>query len=197
MKRGNSMALALEKSGLDEARVDLTPLHRDNLYKHFQWNNDPELNRLDSEVPFREETLSAFKRRFEQMIYQPAPNSRDFEICAEDGTVIGVAYVVNVSRHNRHCTLGITIGDRAYWGKGYGRASLRLLLGYCFDELGMHRVSAETFEYNTAWRKLVEWAGFKKEGTERDYLCRDGRFWDKEIYAILEGEYRSHLALAA
>ncbi len=191
------MALTLEKPALCQARVALTPLHRENLYKHFQWNNDPELNHLDSEVPFCEETLSAFKRRFEQMIYHPAPDSRDFEICAEDGTVIGVAYVAGISSHNRHCTIGLTLGDRHYWGKGYGRASLRLLLSYCFDELGMHRVSAETFEYNTAWRKLVEWAGFKKEGTDRDYLCRDGRFWDKETYAVLEEEYRGHLAKAA
>ena len=99
------MALTLEKPVFSKARVVLTPLHRENLYKHFQWNNDPELNHLDSEVPFRKETLSAFKRRFEQMIYHPVPDSRDFEICAEDGTVIGVAYVVHLSDHNRHCTL--------------------------------------------------------------------------------------------
>ncbi|MCH8960632.1 MAG: GNAT family N-acetyltransferase [Bacteroidetes bacterium] len=61
----------------------------------------------------------------------------------------------------------------------------------------MHRVGAETFEYNAAWRKLVEWAGFKKEGTDRDYLYRDGQFWNKDTYAVLEEEYRSHLALAA
>ena len=191
------MALTLEKPVFSKARVELTPLHRDNLYKHFRWNNDPELNHLDSEVPFRKETLSAFKRRFEQMIYHPAPDSRDFEICTEDGTVIGVAYVAGISEYNRHCTIGITIGDRDYWGKGYGRASLRKLLSSCFDELGMHRVGAETFEYNAAWRKLVEWAGFKKEGTDRDYLYRDGQFWNKDTYAVLEEEYRSHLALAA
>ncbi|MFB3132128.1 MAG: GNAT family N-acetyltransferase [Rhodothermales bacterium] len=51
------------------------------------------------------------------------PDSRDFEICAEDGTVIGVAYVAGISSHNRHCTIGLTIGDRDYWGKGYGSAT--------------------------------------------------------------------------
>jgi len=205
-KRDDIMALTIDtatvstsasQADLDKAQVELKPLHRENLYKHFQWNNDPELNHLDSEIPYRRETLGTFKRRFEQMIYQPAPDSCDFEIYADDGTVIGVAYVVNISTYNRHCTLGITIGDRDYWGKGYGRAALRTLLRYCFDELNMHRVSAESFEYNEAWRKLIVWAGFKKEGTGRDYLFREGRFWDKNIYAILEAEYRSRVAIAA
>ncbi len=190
------MALVLEtlKRG---ARITLSPLRLENLYKHFAWNNDPELNRLDSEIPYEQESLGAFKRRFEQMIYAPAPDSRDFEIHAEDGTVIGVAYIGNISAHNRHCKIGITIGDRNYWGKGYGRAALRLVLNYCFDELDMHRVGTETFEYNTAWRKLVEWAGFTREGTDREYLFRDGRYWDKDTYAILEDEYRAQMPMAA
>ena len=61
----------------------------------------------------------------------------------------------------------------------------------------MHRVSTETFEYNDAWRKLIEWVGFKKEGVRRDYLHRAGKFWDKHEYAILEDEYRVFLNRAA
>ena len=182
---------------LDDTMIALTPLHWENLYKHFAWNNDPELNRLDNEFPYEKETLSAFKRRFEQMIDHPSPESRDFEICVDDGIVIGIAYVARISQHNRHCTIGITIGDRDYWGKGYGRASIEALLRFCFEELNMHRVSAEIFEYNAAWRKLAVWAGFKQEGTDRDYLYRDGQFWDKHVFAILEEEYRSHLPKAA
>lgn len=199
------MGLVLNKShahadtntALKPVTITLTPLHWENLYKHFAWNNDPELNRLDSEYPYEKETLGAFKQRFEQMISHPAPDAQDFEILADDGTVIGTAYVARIRPHNRNCTIGITIGDRDYWGKGYGRAALRALLVYCFDELGMHRVSTEVFEYNAAWQKLAVWAGFKKEGTDRDYLFRDGQFWDKHDYGILEEEYRASLPKAA
>lgn len=174
-------------------RLDLTPLRLEHIYKHFEWNNDPELNRLDSEFPYEREPFGVFKKRFEDLVYQPRPDTLDFEIQVKDGTVIGVAYVLQISPSNRHCKIGITIGDRAYWGKGYGREALRLVLDHCFDALEMHRVATDTFEYNTAWRKLVEWAGFKKEGVEREYLYRDGAYWDKEIYAILEEEYRTHI----
>lgn len=170
-------------------RVALTPLKFDHIYKHFEWNNDPELNHLDSELPYHEESFGEFKKRFERMVFQPPAHSQDFEILADD-TVIGVAYVVDISEHNRHCLIGITIGNRAYWGKGYGREAMDLVLDYCFNELGMHRVAAETFEYNMGWKRLVQGSGFQLEGTEREYLFRDEAYWDKEIYGMLEVEYR-------
>lgn len=175
---------------LERGRIRFTPLQMENMYTHFRWNNDPELNRLDSEIPYEEESLSEFKKRFEQMCFAPPPSHRDFEIHADDGTLIGVAYIAHISPHHRHALIGITIGDRDYWGEGFGRESIRLLLDYCFEEVNLHRVSAETFEYNTAWRELVEGIGFTKEGTAREYLFRDGRFWDKHNYALLEDEYR-------
>jgi RimJ/RimL family protein N-acetyltransferase len=170
----------------------------DNIHTHFRWNNDPELNRLDSELPYEEESFGDFKGRFEQLCNEPSPRHRHFEIHdTEEGALIGVAYVAQISAHHHHGLVGITIGERDYWGQGYGHESLRLLLGYCFRELGLHRVSAESFEYNTAWRDLLEHVGFTKEGTAREYLYRDDRYWDKERYALLEREYREEVEKGA
>jgi RimJ/RimL family protein N-acetyltransferase len=173
---------------LSRGRISLTPLQLDNIYTHFRWNNDPELNRLDSEIPYEEETFGQFKRRFETMCERPPRRHQDFEIHADE-TLIGVAYAARINMHHRHALVGITIGDRDYWGRGYGRESLRLLMDYCFDALNLHRICAETFEYNTAWRELVEGMGFRKEGTAREYLCREGSFWNKHNYALLRREY--------
>lgn len=175
---------------LESERLVFTPLQFDNIYTHFRWNNDPELNRLDSEVPYEEESFGQFKRRFEQICAHDSPSHQDFEIHVKDGALIGVAYVTSISPANRHGLVGVTIGERDRWGEGYGRESLELLLCYCFETLGLHRVSAETFEYNQAWKRLVQDAGFEKEGTAREYLRRDGTFWDKEIYGLLEREYQ-------
>jgi len=171
-------------------RVHFTRLQYDNIYTHFEWNNDPELNHLDSELPYVEESFGDFKRRFERLVYDPPRNCIDFEIHANDGTLIGVAYIGEVSDHNRHGKIGITIGNRDYWGKGYGRDALTVLLDHCFEDLGMHRVSAETFEFNDAWRRLVRWAGFEREGLIAEHVRRDEGYFDKEIYGLLEGAYR-------
>jgi RimJ/RimL family protein N-acetyltransferase len=180
---------------LRQGRVRFTPLDMDNIHTHFRWNNDPELNRLDSEMPHEKEPFGAFKQRFEKLCDHPSPKHRDFEIHDDENDVlIGVAYASRVSEHNHNALVGITIGDRDYWGQGYGRESLRLLLAYCFEEMELHRVSTETFEYNTAWKDLVEGMGFVKEGTAREYLYRDGRYWNKHNYALLAHEYRSQKA---
>lgn len=181
-----------EVTPLRGERVEFTPLQMENIHTHFRWNNDPELNRLDSEVPYEEESFGAFKSRFERMCEEMSSPHRTFEIHAlDEEALIGVAYATQISLHSRHAKVGITIGDRDYWGRGYGRASFEVLLSYCFDRLDLHRVSAETFEYHTAWRDLVEGMGFEKEGTARDYLRRDGRYWNKDFYALLEREYRA------
>jgi RimJ/RimL family protein N-acetyltransferase len=170
----------------------------ENIHTHFRWNNDPELNRLDSELPYEEESFGNFKERFEQLCNDPSPAHRDFEIHdEEEDRLIGVAYVAHISPHHHHGLVGITIGEREYWGHGYGNESLRLLLTYCFRELELHRVSAESFEFNTSWLRLLEDVGFKKEGTAREYLYRDGQYWDKALYALLEREYRREVGEGA
>jgi len=179
------------KTELQGERVLLTPLQIENIYKHFAWNNDPELNMLDSELPFVEESFGDFKRRFEGLLAQPSMNSQDFEIHDENGKLIGVVEISDISDHNRHCSVSLTIGDRAYWGKGYGRDAMKVILDYCFGVLKMHRLTAEAFEYNDAWKRLVEGMGFHKEGTIRDFVFREGRYWDKHLYALLDSDYSS------
>jgi RimJ/RimL family protein N-acetyltransferase len=180
---------------LTEGRVRFMPLQMENIHTHFRWNNDAELNRLDSEAPHEEESFGAFKQRFERLCNEESPSHRHFEIHdTVEESLIGVAYVAGISAHHRHALVGVTIGERDYWGRGYGRESVRLLLQYCFRQLDLHRVSAETFEYNTAWQDLVEGMGFTKEGAAREYLYRDGQFWDKHLYAMLAREYRERVA---
>lgn len=186
--------IATVKQELFGEKVHFTPLQMVNIYRHFEWNNDPELNRLDSELPYAKESFGAFKRRFEMMLYRPSMNSQDFEVHAIDGALIGVAEITDISEHNRHCNVNVTIGDRAYWGQDYGLDALRVLLAYCFDVLRMHRVTTQALAYNTAWQEAVERLGFKREGVERDFVYRDGAYWDRTRYALLEEAYRATVA---
>ncbi len=183
--------IATVKQELFGTKVYFTPLQLVNIYRHFEWNNDPELNRLDSALPFKEESFGAFKQRFEQLLYHPSMYSQDFEIHAADGTLIGVADVTNISEHNRHCSISMTFGDRNYWGRGYGRDAMAVLLTYCFDTLQMHRVMTQVLAHNDAWKRLVEGMGFIREGSARDFAFRDGVFWDKYDYAMLEQEWKN------
>lgn len=178
-----------QEPSLAGPRIRFDRLRLENIYTHFKWNNDPELNRLDSEVPYVEESFGTFKKRFEHLIAQRDPECQDFEIYDEEDTLIGVAFVSGISGHHLHCSIGVTIGERDFWGKGYGKEAMGALLKHCFESMGMHRVMASVFEYNDAWRRLVEGCGFVTEGTDRDYLFWEGRFYDRIRYAMLASEY--------
>ena len=175
---------------IEGERLVLMPLQLKHVHTHFRWNNDEALNRLDSEAPFKREPFGAFLKRFERLVYKPHPSARDFEIHTRDGHLIGVAYADGIAPSHRRCRVGVTV-DRAAWGRGYGSETLGLLLRHLFTDADVHRVTAEAFSYNASWKRLLARTGFRRESRLRDYLYRDGRWHDKETYALLEDEYHA------
>ena len=176
-------------------QVLLTPLHMQNVGTHFRWNNDPDLNRLDSELPFAKERYGAFLQRFGQLVHRPAPDACDFEVHTRTGTLIGTAFIDQIRRMHGHGRISVTICEQNHWGRGYGRETLSLLLGYAFGHLDLRRLTADAFGFNGAWRHLLAQFGFRREAQFRDYLHRDGRFWDKEVYGLLRRDLRPDPAL--
>jgi len=91
--------------------------------------------------------------------------------------------------------LGLGIGERANWGKGYGREMLALALRFAFAELNLHRVQLTVFSYNTRAIALYEKAGFHREGTFRQFMQRDGQWCDMYLYGLLAEEWGAHASL--
>ncbi|MEL6445295.1 MAG: GNAT family protein [Bacteroidota bacterium] len=180
---------------LGNDRVHLTPLRIENIYTHYRWNNDPELCYFDSEQPFEKESFAGFKRRFLQLALHPQADAHDFEIHrVADGALIGVAYIDRIDSFHRRCRISLAIAEQSAQGLGYGRATLDVLLRCAFDELKMHRVTAEAFSFAHVWKGLLDAVGFEAEGRLRDHLFRDGAFHDKETFALLEEEYQARQA---
>lgn len=71
---------------------------------------------------------------------------------------------------------------------GYGRDALATLVGYAFDQLGLHKLSAEAFAFNEASRRLLESVGFVEEGTLREEEFVDGEWHDAVRYGLLAAE---------
>jgi RimJ/RimL family protein N-acetyltransferase len=85
--------------------------------------------------------------------------------------------------------LGIGIGERQAWSKGYGNDAMRVILRFAFQELNLRRVSLDTFEYNPRAIRSYEKAGFIHEGRARKFLLREGRRWDLLFMGILREEW--------
>ena len=82
------------------------------------------------------------------------------------------------------CSLGYWMGA-AYAGKGYMTEGVRTVLPYAFSTLRLHRMEAACLPNNAASIRLLEKAGFRREGYARRYLCINGAWRDHLLFARL------------
>jgi RimJ/RimL family protein N-acetyltransferase len=157
----------------------------------YSWAQDPEYQRLLDNNPARMGSLKKFKEWIEKDTVEKEPNEFIFfmlRTLAED-RLIGFVGLDGIRWSHGDSYVGIGLGEREYWGKGYGTDAMRLVLRYAFDELNLHRVSLAVFEYNPRAIRSYEKAGFVVEGRSRQFLNRDGRRWDLIYMGILREEW--------
>ena len=105
-----------------------------------------------------------------------------------DDSLIGACNISYIQRHvSQSAQLGYWIGER-YSRQGYGRAAVTAAVRFCFETLGLHRVTAAVQSKNTRSIQLLDAVGFTKEGTARGYLKINGVWQDHDIYAKLNSD---------
>lgn len=82
------------------------------------------------------------------------------------------------------CMIGYWMGER-HAGKGHMFAALRLVIPYIFSSLQLHRIEAACIPDNTRSIRLLEKAGFRREGYLREYLKINGEWRDHVMYSLL------------
>ncbi|MBR1930174.1 MAG: GNAT family N-acetyltransferase [Lachnospiraceae bacterium] len=96
----------------------------------------------------------------------------------EDDMPFGSVYIRDIDRQHNKAEYGIFIGEPLARGRGVGTAAAKLMLAYCFDELGLHRVYLRALAGNGQAIRSYEKAGFVREGTLKDDVCIDGAYQD-------------------
>ncbi|KAJ4299412.1 hypothetical protein N0V90_004657 [Kalmusia sp. IMI 367209] len=107
------------------------------------------------------------------------------------GTPIGQVHLSGSSirmAHHRNTEIGIDILP-AYQGKGYGSEAIRWVLEYAFKRAGLHKVRIRAFGWNEGACRLYQRLGFVLEGTEREALWHEGRFWDGLEFGMVDREW--------
>ena len=158
----------------------------DDVDKYWEWFNDPEVTQyLGNAFP----AISCERER--QLIEEWLNDPHAFAIETRGGQLIGNCHLFRVDMRQRVAELGIVIGDKSFWGQGYGTDALDLLLAYAFDHLGLHRVELQYVAFNRRAREAYDKCGFVEEGRRREAVFIRGEWVDSVMMSILDREWRA------
>lgn len=113
-----------------------------------------------------------------------------------NGALVGAAGLVEVNRRHGRAELGYWMG-RPYWRKGYATEAARALIEYGFSVLGLHRVYAMHFSWNTASGRVMEKCGMVHEAHLREHVRKEGVFEDIDLWGILDREWQERCTVPA
>ena len=144
-------------------RVYLRRLVMDDAAKVFQWERDDEVWRYDPHRPYSR-TMGEFLPIFERNYVRG--NGRQFWFIIEDEmhTPIGTITYFNLDQRTGQVEIGLGLGEKTKWGKGYGSDAIRTLVRYLFTRPGLVRVYAETAVANRPARRAFAKADFVEVG---------------------------------
>jgi len=169
-------------------KVTLRAMIRDDLDRLCQFNNDLEVELAGGGDPPLPQSLARLQAEYEQQISKGGRDGTSFAIEADD-KFIGSCALFQFDTVAHTCALGITIGDKDYWGRGYGREAVNLLVGYAFEYQNIRRVYLTVNGTNERAIRAYLACGFVEEGRLRGHVWSKGGYIDLVYMGILRDEW--------
>lgn len=173
---------------LRTARFLLRSLRADDVSEAYvSWLNDPEVNRY-LEVRFAPQTTASVRA-----YVASHDDERRFllGVFAEGGARHVGNYSLSVEPEHRRGTLGVMIGDKAWWGEGVVLETRVAVLDFCFDRLGLEKVSGACYATNRAAIYNYQRQGWRVDGVRKAHAICEGRRVDVIPFAMFRDDWRS------
>ncbi len=186
MERPSPVGGELQRT-LTGFRFSLIPFKEEHISERYiGWLNDAEVNRF-LEVQFVHQTyetvlayVSSFYGDTEKYMWGVYPNATD--------DLIGTATLAGINRNHGQGVIGLMIGEKEYWGKGYGTEIIKLVVDYAFKRLSLHKVTAGAVAINQASIKAFQKAGFEIEGRGKSHFSLGGEYYDVLYLGVIRDE---------
>jgi RimJ/RimL family protein N-acetyltransferase len=167
----------------------LSPLSPEDAERIAQWEND-----LEVALPLGDEAylLASAEKGRENILETLKQGWHVFGIVdlATD-TLIGRSGLFSINQVDRRAMFGILIGEKEFWGKGYGQEATRLTLDYAFNLLNLNSVSLGVFAFNQRAIHAYQKVGFKQSGIQRQFRIIAEQKYDVIWMDILAEEFES------
>lgn len=144
------------------------------VYEHFQPAKPDDQYTV---AAVREEIAAGLKR-------QEAGEEYTFGIFTDHEGLVGRIRLSAISRGIwQNANLGYFVSS-PYQGHGYAAEAVRQAVVFAFGEIGLHRIQAAVMPWNPASQRVMDKAGFRREGLAERYLQINGVWEDHIIYAL-------------
>ena len=135
----------------------------------YTWRTDPELAQLDA-APLLTTTFAQYLSDYTAELRYPSLTRHRFAIETKDGKHIGNCVYYGINETKAEAELGIMIGDRDCWDKGYGTDAVTTLVSYIFHQTNLKRIYLKTLDSNSRAQKCFQKCGFTPYG----HMAKDG-----------------------
>lgn len=154
-------------------KVILGPLEKD-MKKFLKWINDSEIT--DNLAMYRPIAEINEEDWYNQMLRNE--NEIFFAIRIKETNELIGDLMLELHWKDRFAVLGIVIGEKNHWNKGYGTEAVELAIKYAFDTLNLHRVELTVYSFNERAKKCYKKAGLIEEGIKKDAYFVNGKYCD-------------------
>lgn len=168
-------------------KVDFRQIRKEDLVILRDWRNAKGIREYNTQFTLL--NMINQKKWFEQLCNKNSDRVM-FMVTNKTKKPIGVCGFIHLNKIDHCADVAIIIGEQNVHGRGIGSEVLYMLTKYGFDHLGLHRIGAEIFSYNTISIQLFKKLSFKREVTLRESLWRDGKWWDVYVFSLLKSEQK-------
>lgn len=177
----------IELGELVGKRLLLRPLLiSDVTQRYVDWLNDPEVNQF---IDIRDVKQNIDMVREYVQSYEGKNNKLLLGIFEKGKYLhIGNITISSIDWKNGAGSVGIAVGDKVYWGKGYATEALSLASDFSFSRLKLHRLEAWISANNLPSQKLFKKVGFVQEGILKDRVKFDTKYVDALIFGLVNKE---------
>jgi RimJ/RimL family protein N-acetyltransferase len=122
---------------------------------------------------------------------KPSPDRLIFKaVNPHTRETVGHGELGGIDRRNLSASIArVLVGQPHLRGQGLGEQIISELLVVAFQELALHRVSLNVFDFNSAAIRCYDKVGFRREGTLREARRHGDVYWNVCVMSILEHEF--------
>jgi RimJ/RimL family protein N-acetyltransferase len=162
----------------------LSPISLDDAEIFTSWLNDIEVTK---NLTLAHDCISL---NSEKELLPKLADSHNYSIIdLEKDEIIGNCGLMDMNNYNRTAEIGIFIGDKRYWSRGYGNEAMSLLLDYSFQYLNLRNIMLRVYSFNERAIACYKNVGFKEIGKWRNALQRNMKEYDIIFMDILNTEF--------